>query len=63
MQVRIYDIDEKGNETSRGESDLRECFPDDNNEFGHAFAYLRQFGRYYAGGGAAPFILLINTDR
>ena len=62
MKVRIYDIDNNGNETLRTEADLRECFPDDDNEFGRAFAYLRQFSRYYAGGAAAPLVLLMKAE-
>ena len=63
MQVRIYDIDDKDNETFRAQCELRDCFPDDDSEFEAALDYLCRVGRYYAGGGAAPLTLLMLADR
>jgi hypothetical protein len=59
MQVKIYDYPENGAETLRGVSTLRDCFPDDAQERRAAELSLRTYGRYWAGGGAAPLVLLM----
>ncbi len=37
---------------------LIDCFPDDLDEQAAAMAVLKRDGRYWAGGGAAPLVLL-----
>lgn len=61
MRVKIYDFDDKGNEILRGESSLRDCFPSDAQEQYIAALSLRTYGRYWAGGGAAPLVLLMRV--
>jgi len=57
MKVRILDYDARG-ETLRGVADLRDCFPDDDEEMQRALRELANAGRYWTGGGAAPLVLL-----
>jgi hypothetical protein len=62
MHVKIYDIDDNGNETFRSLCDLRECFPigpDTSAEYIVAHDELDRVGRYWVGGGAAPLVLMI----
>ncbi len=65
MDVKIYDIDDSGNETYRATCDVRECFPKDdgyNDSEAHAaIAELTDRGRYWCGGGAAPLTLLVRV--
>jgi hypothetical protein len=56
-RVRVYDYVE-GHEVFRAECELTECFPDGGPEYVQAQAYLTLCGRYWAGGGAAPMVLL-----
>lgn len=61
MQVKIYDTDETGNETLRSQCELRDCFPDDEDNFQHAWAELKRSGRVWVGGGAEPLTLIMRT--
>ena len=61
MQVKIYDIDETGNETLRSQCELRDCFPDDEDNFQHAWAELKRSGRVLVGGGAESLTLIMRT--
>lgn len=65
MRVRIYDCDDSGNETLRGECDLYDCFPGEENDFDYtrALAELRRSGRVWVGGGAQPLTILFRADR
>jgi len=62
MKVKIFDYTD-GSETpvlsEGGECDLRECFPDDDEEYQAALDALKAEGRYWTGGGAAPLVLLM----
>lgn len=58
MIVRIYDYDDQGNQTFRGEANVFDCFPDNPEESRRARFELEKAGRYWAGGGAAPLVLL-----
>lgn len=64
MMVRIIDIANDGTETERSVCDLHECFPNDSrdcngtSEFLVALRELQSTGRYWAGGGASPLVLL-----
>ena len=60
MKVRIYDCDDWGGETLRCIADLADAFPDpEDGERAKAERELRKSGRYWAGGGAAPLVLLV----
>ncbi len=63
MQVRIYDCDDAGNETFRAQCELRDCFPNDDEDFQKALAELKRSGRVWVGGGAAPLTILMNVER
>lgn len=65
MKVRIYDYDDAGNEILRGTSELLDCFPDGRSdpEYNAALTELVHGpGRYWIGGGAAPFVLLMLAE-
>jgi hypothetical protein len=68
MRIRIYDTDNSGAETLRCECDFDEAFPchpdhpNDNPERPLAYQELRDTGRYWIGGGAAPLVLLMRAD-
>ena len=58
MRVKVFDYDKDGTETLRSECELRECFPDDEEEYHTVFVTLTKDGRYWTGGGAAPLVML-----
>lgn len=60
MQVKIIDV-ANGIETTRSECDLRECFPDDDEEYYVALGALKKDGRFWTGGGASPLVLLMKA--
>lgn len=60
MKVRIYDY-ETGEEVYRCTCDVAECFPDDDDTLRAAVSELMTTGRYWAGGGAAPVVLLVRA--
>ena len=66
MKVKVYDISHNGDETFRAECDHSECFPNDqgynDDESEIALDQLRTSGRYWAGGGAAPLVLLMRAE-
>lgn len=64
MNVKIYDVNGYGEETLRSECDLLECFPDGalDDEYLQALAELRDAGRFWVGGGAAPLVLLMRVS-
>jgi len=57
MRIKITD----DNEATWRECDLRDAFPDDDEEYEAAHAELTQTGRYWAGGGAAPLMLIMRV--
>jgi hypothetical protein len=61
MRVRIYDVDQHGNQTPSGECELVEAFGDGraDPDFLPAADELARAGRYWLGGGAAPLVLLM----
>lgn len=61
MLVRLYDVDKDGNETFRAQCDHAECF-DNADDAARALDTLRRDGRYWAGGGAAPLVLLMRAS-
>ena len=63
MKVRVYDCDGSGGETPRCECELRECFPDEIEEFYRAEAEIKRSGRYWVGGGAQPLTLIMGVER
>ncbi len=64
MRVRIYEVNQQtGAETLRGEADFTEALPEPNDEQALAYQELRESGRAWIGGGAAPLILLMRIDR
>jgi len=63
MTVTIYDLDANDIEQLRCTCQLDECFPDDQDEREAAAWELQRCGRYWAGGGAAPAVLLTLASR
>lgn len=60
MQVNVIDYAD-GVETLRTCCDLRECFPDSDDEYHAAHAELQRVGRVWVGGGASPVTLLMSA--
>ena len=60
MIVNIYDYDAAGNETFSGMCELSDALSreDDPEAYDAARDELRQSGRVWIGGGAAPLVLL-----
>ena len=63
MLVLIYDTDNSGNKTLRCQCQLRDCFPDDEDDFQRSLAELSRSGRVWCGGGAAPLTLIVRAGR
>lgn len=62
MRVNVFDVNACGEETLRCVCDLADCFPDDmGDEYEQARVELRDAGRFWIGGGAAPLVLLIRV--
>lgn len=62
MMVKIYDIEDGGAEVLRCEALLADAIERDDPEYRQALAELERAGRYWAGGGAAPFVLLMRVQ-
>lgn len=65
MLVKVIDIDQvTGAETPRCECELRDCFPDadDDIDFILTEGTLKREGRCWIGGGAAPLVLLMRVQ-
>jgi hypothetical protein len=62
MKVRVYDTDEIGNETLRCECELRDCFPDEIEEFYRVEDEIKRAGRCWVGGGGAPMIIIMGAE-
>lgn len=64
LLVNVYDVAEDGTETLTAENvTLIDVFPDgnDDEDIHQARHDLRQSGRYWGGGGAAPRFLLMRV--
>jgi hypothetical protein len=61
MRVIVIDIAPDGTETERCRCDHRDCFPDPTEAWA-AERELCKSRRYWAGGGAAPLVLLMRDD-
>lgn len=59
MRVKVFDVNAYGEETLEAECDLRDCFPDGGDDYTRAFVELRDCGRFWTGGGAAPLFKLV----
>jgi hypothetical protein len=59
MMVKILLVDQDtGDEKLQGVSELRDCFPEDEEGYRTAADEIAKAGRTWVGGGAAPLFLL-----
>lgn len=61
-RVNVYDYIE-GTEVFRAECELIECLPSGGPEYVQAQIYLTMCGRFWAGGGSAPLVLLTTANQ
>jgi hypothetical protein len=60
--VNVLRILPDGSEQFERHSQLRDCFPDNEDDYHRAIDEIKLAGRVWVGGGAAPLFLLIRTN-
>lgn len=63
--VKVLRITEDGSEQFERFSELRDCFPDDDqndSDYHAAAAEIQRSGRVWVGGGGSPMFLLIRQS-
>lgn len=63
--VKVLRITQDGSEVFERFSELRDCFPDDDqndSDYQRAAAEVQRSGRVWVGGGAAPMFLLMRVE-
>jgi hypothetical protein len=61
MRIKIYDYTDAEGEIFRCEAWLDEALDNDAEEIAYATNGLSTTGRYWAGGGASPIVLLMRA--